>query len=696
VCFALSLTSGPNGTAPTANPTKSPGCPIGEYTAGALINLTAHPNTGYQVAAWSNTDNDNLKTLTNQVTMPAEPRTVHVIYEVRPVIPVVELDGVVSSNTANNTTSISIPHITGTGTNRLMLVGISWNSGTSAKNITGVTFVYDAGPIVVNFVEVITEEVVVSGDVTGPRYAAIYRSTTEPPLETEGTVIINFDTTVENGIVAGAANFKGVDQNTPLGTPVGAHATSTSSSPSLTLTSLTGNELVFDTVFLGGSDSNYNLSVGSGQSQHWNDFSGNTRGTASSEQAEASSVVMSWTPMTQNWWALAAVPINPALGEPPIDNQAPTEILLSRSYLAEGQPVGTVVGSFKSLDPDKGDTHTYSLVIGEGSTDNAAFTIFGDELQTAEVFDYATKSSYSIRIHVSDAGGLTFEQSFAITILQSGVTPPQPSSFFGQIHCSGVEAGDTIIAFLDGDTSPIWGAAIEFDDNLGASVYDINVPARADGSYPISVTLVINDQVVTKGLWIENADVEVNLCLMDIELVADWNLVSFNVKPASTDLRHVLVSIEGIFDLVYAWDETGGSSAAGNWMIYDPNMPTGNSLSLINETMGFWIRMTEAAQLTISGSFPTESDIDLNDAAGGWNLVGYPSSINRDLPDALEANGVEDFTLVYAYHSADLSGQWQIFDIGATGYANSLEALSPGWGYWIFVIEDAIWTVEYE
>ncbi|MFN2304715.1 MAG: cohesin domain-containing protein, partial [Anaerolineales bacterium] len=230
---------------------------------------------------------------------------------------VVELDGVVTSATGgasgNTDTSFEIAsHTTGTGEDRLMLVGVSWNSGTDAKNITSVVFNYDTTEL--SFDEVITQEVTVSGSVSGPRYSAIY-SYLNPPAGEIGTVTINFDEAVVNGIVAGVVNFKGVNQTDPLGTPAGANGEDTD--PSVTLSGLGGTELIFDNVFLGGADNSYTLSVGTDQTEHWNDFSQNARGTSSTEQAVGSSVTMSWDAVTENWWAQTAVPINPAPGVPP-------------------------------------------------------------------------------------------------------------------------------------------------------------------------------------------------------------------------------------------------------------------------------------------------------------------------------------------------------------------------------------------
>lgn len=104
-------------------------------------------------------------------------------------------------------------------------------------------------------------------------------------------------------------------------------------------------------------------------------------------------------------------------------NEAPTDLNLSATAVTENQPVGTVIGTFSSNDVDAGDTFSYSFVAGAGSTDNARFLIAGGQLRTAASFDFETKSSYSIRVRTTDAGGLPYEKVLTITILDANDTP---------------------------------------------------------------------------------------------------------------------------------------------------------------------------------------------------------------------------------------------------------------------------------
>jgi YVTN family beta-propeller protein len=107
--------------------------------------------------------------------------------------------------------------------------------------------------------------------------------------------------------------------------------------------------------------------------------------------------------------ASSAIPIT-------VQNSAPTDIALSNSSADENKPSGTTVGTFSTTDPDPGDAFTYSLVSGAGSTDNSSFQIVGSTLETNATFDFETKSSYSIRVRSTDAGGQSFEKQFTITI----------------------------------------------------------------------------------------------------------------------------------------------------------------------------------------------------------------------------------------------------------------------------------------
>jgi len=212
--------------------------------------------------------------------------------------------------------------------------------------------------------------------------------------------------------------------------------------------------------------------------------------------------------------------------------------------------------------------------------------------------------------------------------------------------------------------------------SLGGSIGQPDAGTSSGGAYTLA-----------GGFW---GGVE-NIITHSIPLLTGWNLVSFNLHPASTAITDVLSSIDGNYDLVYAWDASGGHSGAGNWMRYAPGIP-GNTLANLDVGQGFWIRITTEGPLVITGTIPATTNISLMTAASGWNLVGYPSDENRGMPGALTAHGVTDYSLVYAYHAND-SDTWKRYAPGVPG--NDLEEIAPGWGYWIKIGDPGTWHVEY-
>ena len=178
-----------------------------------------------------------------------------------------------------------------------------------------------------------------------------------------------------------------------------------------------------------------------------------------------------------------------------------------------------------------------------------------------------------------------------------------------------------------------------------------------------------------------------------ITLLTGWNLVSFNLHPADTAVTAVLSSIDGSYDLVYAWD---AGLASNNWQRADNNPVSPDTLTVLDETRGFWIHMTAPATLNVYGSKPASTDIDVSTVGGGWNLVGYPAAANSALPGALVDHGIgTDFSLIYANHANDAADPWKMYDRTGPAFANDLPALAPGWGYWIKVSAVNSWDVPY-
>ncbi|MEO7100812.1 MAG: putative Ig domain-containing protein [Luteolibacter sp.] len=101
---------------------------------------------------------------------------------------------------------------------------------------------------------------------------------------------------------------------------------------------------------------------------------------------------------------------------------APTAILLNPHTLMENCLPGTVVGTLTSVDADAGDSHTFEFVSGTGATDNAGFSISGNQLiapygisiQGVNIDFETSPVVFSIRVKTKDSTQNSYEQVLLI------------------------------------------------------------------------------------------------------------------------------------------------------------------------------------------------------------------------------------------------------------------------------------------
>lgn len=108
-------------------------------------------------------------------------------------------------------------------------------------------------------------------------------------------------------------------------------------------------------------------------------------------------------------------------------NDQPTELALSNTSVADQAAPNTSIGTLTTTDADAGETFTYSLVAGSGSTDNSAFTISGNTLRINGTPDAAAQDTYAVRVRTTDAGGLYFERAFTIAVVAPEIGVEQPA-----------------------------------------------------------------------------------------------------------------------------------------------------------------------------------------------------------------------------------------------------------------------------
>ena len=105
-------------------------------------------------------------------------------------------------------------------------------------------------------------------------------------------------------------------------------------------------------------------------------------------------------------------------------NDAPTNIALSTSTVAENSANGTIIGSLSDTDPDfvLGDTARYTLTNDAGGR----FAISGTNLVVANgsLLDYESATSHNVTVQVADAHGATFSKTFTIAVSDQNDTAP--------------------------------------------------------------------------------------------------------------------------------------------------------------------------------------------------------------------------------------------------------------------------------
>jgi hypothetical protein len=218
-----------------------------------------------------------------------------------------------------------------------------------------------------------------------------------------------------------------------------------------------------------------------------------------------------------------------------LTNQAPTDILISKKVIAENSAIASTVGLLTPVDPNPGDSWIFSFAAGEGDTDNAKFAINVNKLVNAQLLDFETTPTLSVRISVADTAGLTFEKVFEISVTDVNEAPSEivlsnsvidenvpVATLVGKFTATDPDAGTTL------SFSKVAGDGVNDADNDKFSIsngnslktkvlldyetqstYHINIQV-SDGklSSTQSFTITLNDLTVGIGS-IENKDIQV-------------------------------------------------------------------------------------------------------------------------------------------------------------------------------------------
>jgi hypothetical protein len=176
---------------------------------------------------------------------------------------------------------------------------------------------------------------------------------------------------------------------------------------------------------------------------------------------------------------------------------------------------------------------------------------------------------------------------------------------------------------------------------------------------------------------------------MDLE--PGWNMISVPLNQTDTSLDKVLENLSGDFDAVYRYDV---NDPIDHWKLDHTGKPLSmNDLSDVSRHMGIWVHITNPSGTTfyVNGTAPEVGYLNQITLFKGWNFVGYPSLIERDVLSFGLPAGVD----VVQWYNAS-SYMWESWDPGTYYDPDTFTLMKPGQGLWIHYsgITD-VWSLEY-
>ena len=172
----------------------------------------------------------------------------------------------------------------------------------------------------------------------------------------------------------------------------------------------------------------------------------------------------------------------------------------------------------------------------------------------------------------------------------------------------------------------------------------------------------------------------------EIPLVAGWNLISLPLDPPDPDPAAVFAPIAGQLARVEAHDACDVNDP---WKLYDPADAAASDLTAVTPAMGLWVKVTAATVLPLAGALPATTDIAL---CQGWNHIGFPADQPR-APTAVFSSIAGKWQRLFGHDAFDIKDPFEFFDPAVPAWANDLELMRPGYGYWLLASEATTLTI---
>ncbi|MBI4648971.1 MAG: cadherin repeat domain-containing protein, partial [Bacteroidia bacterium] len=292
-------------------------------------------------------------------------------------------------------------------------------------------------------------------------------------------------------------------------------------------------------------------------------------------------------------------------------NASPVALNFSSSGVNENSPVGTVAGTFSTVDPDD-TTHTYYFCSGQGDTDNLSFLISGNQLKTNTSLDFENKTGYSIRVTADDGNGGTIEQNFIVNVndlndeipvvADANVSISETATLGSPVYTVVATDADTNSAFTFAITGGNTGNAFAINANTGAITVNnlldfetltnyslgISVNDGANIAYCIIYVAVLdeNDEVPV----VTDAEISVN----ELETIGSslytvyandadaGSVFSYAITAGNTESKFAISATTGVISLIASLNFEVTTSYTLTIEVKDQELNTGYGTVIIN------------------------------------------------------------------------------------------------------------------
>ncbi|ADR20416.1 hypothetical protein MATR_19640 [Marivirga tractuosa] len=356
------------------------------------------------------------------------------------------------------------------------------------------------------------------------------------------------------------------------------------------------------------------------------------------------------------------------------------DLTMSVNSIDENSASGTVLFLLELSGIEEGMDISFTLINGDGDTDNNLFSIVDSKLVTASILDYENKSSLSVRISAEDEYGASFEKALVIGVNNLNDNAPviaaDQSFSIDENSTQNTVVGTISVSDADGATTyENWtitagntNEAFQINANTGEiSVQTTDLDFEAVGAYTLTVT--VQDGANTSA----SVDLTITINNLNDNAPVIAANQSFNINENSSQS-----TVVGIVEV----SDADGATTYGNWTItagntneaFQIDAATGeilvNTTDLDYEAVGAYT-LTLTVEDGANASASVDLTIDVNNLNDNAPVIATNQSFDTD-----ENSGQN--TVVGSVSVSDADGSttyenWSITD-GNTNEAFQIDA----------------------